>query len=275
MIRVSRRARPDLPREPRSRLLAACRVQYSIVPDDWMPPDAMTSPPAGLVNLYKPVGRSSAHYVYRLRRVFGLRKIGHAGTLDPFADGVLLACVGRATKLVECLMDLPKCYRTTLRLGVTNATFDPEQPFEAVPGASDPGEAAIQGCIDGLVGLVDQVPPAFSAIRTGGVQSYTRARKGRAVELPARLVRIDRIVILEYGWPRLALEIQCGRGTYIRSLARDIGASLGCGACCETLTRTAVGPFTVDAAIRLEAGDEAVRAALIGVEQVAERIGAA
>lgn len=237
-----------------------------------MPLDKTTSAPAGVVNLYKPVGRSSAHYVYRLRRIFGLRKIGHAGTLDPFADGVLLACIGRATKLVERLMDLPKCYRTTLRLGVTNETFDPEQPFATVPGASDPGEAAVRRCIEGLVGLVDQVPPAYSAIRTGGVQSYTRARQGRAAEPPARPVRIDRVDMLGYDWPQLKLEIQCGRGTYIRSIARDIGVLLGCGACCETLTRTAVGPFTVDAAVRLESGDEAVRAALTGVEQVVEWI---
>ncbi|MBK8267204.1 MAG: tRNA pseudouridine(55) synthase TruB [Planctomycetes bacterium] len=227
---------------------------------------------SGVVNLYKPAGRSSAHYVYRLRRVFGIRKVGHAGTLDPFADGVLLACLGRATKLVEKLMELPKHYRTTLRLGVTNETFDPEHPFVDVPVSEPPGESALGACLAGMVGNVMQIPPNFSAIRVGGVQSYVRARKGKSVELAARPVRIDRIDLLHYEWPRATLDIHCGRGTYIRAIARDIGEALKCGACCETLTRMAVGPFKVGDSARLESGDEGVRGALVSVEEVTSRL---
>ncbi|HWL93234.1 MAG TPA: tRNA pseudouridine(55) synthase TruB [Phycisphaerae bacterium] len=229
---------------------------------------------AGIVNLYKPAGRSSAQYVYRLRRVFGVRKIGHAGTLDPFADGVLIACIGGATKLVERLMNLPKTYRTTLRLGVTNETFDSEKPFIEVAGAIAPTEQQIRTVLGGLCGEIQQVPPAFSAIRVGGVQSYERARRGAAVDLQARAVRVHRIDLVSYEWPRLTLEIACGRGTYIRAIARDVGAALACGAVCETLTRTAVGPFTIEKSARLEAGDDAVRASLLPIEAAVRMLGA-
>ncbi|MBX3394408.1 MAG: tRNA pseudouridine(55) synthase TruB [Phycisphaerae bacterium] len=236
------------------------------------PKTILAIPTDGLVNLYKPIGRSSAHYVYRLRRIFGVRKVGHAGTLDPFADGVLLGCVGRATKLVERLMSLRKRYRTTLRLGVTNETFDPERPFEPVPHAVAPDERAIREFLLTLIGTVAQVPPTFSAVRVGGVQSYERARKGRPLELAARPVRIDRLELVSYAWPRCVIEIDCGRGTYIRAIARDLGTALGCGAVCETLTRTAVGPFDSDTAVRLEAGDDAVRRSILTIDAVESAI---
>lgn len=238
------------------------------------PQTILAIPTDGAVNLYKPTGRSSAHYVYRLRRIFGVRKIGHAGTLDPFADGVLLGCVGRATKLVERLMALRKHYRTTLRLGVTNETFDPERPFEPVNDAVVPTEEAIREFLNAMTGTIDQVPPAFSAVRVGGVQSYERARKGRSIELAARPVRIDRMELISYAWPHCVIDIDCGRGTYIRAIARDLGAALGCGAVCETLTRTAVGPFRSDSAVRLEAGDDAVRSSIWSIKAVESAIAA-
>ncbi|HKQ48820.1 MAG TPA: tRNA pseudouridine(55) synthase TruB [Phycisphaerae bacterium] len=233
------------------------------------PPDL----PAGLVNLYKPVGKSSANYVYRLRPIFGLKKVGHAGTLDPFADGVLIACIGKGTRLVERLMELPKRYRTTLRLGVTNETFDTERPADPVAGATPPPIESIRSVLRRLTGEIQQVPPAFSAMRVGGVLSYKLAKKGRAVPHAPRPITIYGSTIEDYAWPLLSLDINCGRGTYIRAMARDLGDALGCGAICEQLRREAIGPFTVDDSIRLDqASPEAVRAALIAVPDAIARI---
>jgi tRNA pseudouridine55 synthase len=207
---------------------------------------------SGILNLYKPVGKSSAFYVYLLRGILGVRKVGHAGSLDPFADGVLLACIGKGTKLVERLMSLPKRYRTTLRLGVTNATFDTERPFEPVPDAKPVDRSAIEAVLAKMVGEVEQVPPSFSAMRIGGVSAYKLAKHGKPTPLEPRTVRIDEIKVLNYAWPLLTLEIACGRGTDIREIARDFGAAFGYGACCETLTRLAVGPFRIEDAVRME-----------------------
>lgn len=220
--------------------------------------------PCGAVNLYKPRGWTSAKYVYRLRPIFGLRKIGHAGTLDPFADGVIVGCVGGATRWVERIMAMPKRYRTTLRLGVTNETFDPEQPFRDVPGAQPPTREAIDAAVAAMRGDVMQTPPDYSAMRVGGRFSYQRVKAGETVRHEPRPIRIDSIDVLAYEWPRLELNIACGRGTYIRAIARDLGTVLECGAVCELLTRTAVGPFEISASVDLTRSDpEAVRAALV------------
>ncbi|MFQ5430704.1 MAG: tRNA pseudouridine(55) synthase TruB, partial [Phycisphaerae bacterium] len=225
-------------------------------------------PIAGIVILNKPVGASSAQYVYRLRPILGVRKVGHAGTLDPFAEGVLLGCVGRGTRLVESLMALPKHYRTTLRLGVTNETFDTERPFESVTGAVPLSRSVVEAAVGRFAGEIDQVPPDFSAVKVGGVAGYRLAKRGLAVRHKARRTRIDRIEIIEYAWPTLCLEVACGRGTYIRAIARDLGERLGCGACCETLTRAAVGPFTLDRAVRLEtATPQEVCSALLPLDE--------
>lgn len=228
---------------------------------------------SGLMNVFKPIGRSSARFVYRLRPILGVKKVGHAGTLDPFADGVLIACVGRATKLVERIMDLPKVYRTVIQLGVTNETFDTERPFEPVAGAMPVSREAVEAVIAQLIGRIEQVPPIFSAIRVGGVFSYNLANRGKSVELTARPVVVHGIRINSYAWPRLDLTIECGRGTYIRAIARDLGERLACGGVCETLRREAVGPFRSEDAINLdESGGEQVRAALIPLDKAVELI---
>ena len=235
--------------------------------------DTQTDAPAGIVNLYKPPGRSSAKYVYRLRRVFGIRKVGHAGTLDPFADGVLLGCVGRATKLVERLMSLPKHYRTTLRLGVTNDTYDTERPFVPVPAAKPLPRGLVEQAVAEFVGEIEQVPPIFSAIKIRGVPSYRLAQRGDAVPQKARRVRVHHVGVLDYCWPSLRLEIHCGRGTYIRAIARDLGERLGCGACCEALTRTAIGPFSIEQAVNLDTTPQhAAQAALVPIADALRRI---
>jgi len=222
----------------------------------------------GVINLYKPTGVSSAKHAYRLRPIVGTRKVGHAGALDPFADGVLVVAIGRATKLIERLMGLPKLYRTTLRLGVTNATFDPEQPFEPVPVASPPSPQRVAELLGQFVGLIDQAPPPFSAVKIGGRPAYRMAARGQQVRLKPRQVRVYRVEILGYEYPELQLEVQCGRGTYIRALARDIGSALGTGACCQSLRRLAVGPFDIPRSVRLgEADVQQVCARVIGPDE--------
>ncbi len=235
--------------------------------------DTHSQTPAGVVNLCKPVGASSARYVYRLRPIFGIRKVGHAGTLDPFASGVLVGCVGRATKLVERLMCLPKHYRTTIRLGVTNETYDTEQPFQPVPDVCPPSRKLLDDVLRGFVGRVEQVPPAFSAVKIKGIPSYRLAQRGHAVPRKATLTEIKRPVVLDYEWPKLELDVHCGRGTYIRAIARDLGERLACGACCETLTRMAVGPFRIEQAVDIGAtADSVVLDALIPIDEAVRRM---
>ncbi len=221
----------------------------------------------GIINLLKPVGASSAQYVYKLRPIFGVRRVGHAGSLDPFAEGVLIGCVGRATKLVERLMGLPKRYAVTLRLGVTNQTFDTEQPFEPVAGAAPVSRRQVEEAAAEFIGCIPQVPPSFSAIRVNGRFSYHLAKEGKAVELAARNVHIHRLHLEEYEWPTLKLAILCGRGTYVRAIARDLGRRLACGAVCERLIREAVGPFEIESSVELRScPPETVRAALLPID---------
>ncbi len=233
-------------------------------------------PVDGVITLYKPTVYTSARYAYRLRPILGEKRVGHAGTLDPFADGVLVACVGKATKLVERLMALPKTYAATFRLGVTNATFDPEYPLEPVAGAADPGMDRIAAVLATMVGEIEQIPPVYSAVKIRGKPAYERARRAAGKDGPTeplpirpRPVRIDSIEIKNYRWPDVDIVIHCGRGTYIRAIARDLGVALGCGAVCTALTRSAVGPFKTEDAVDLRsAAPEQVRAALRSIDEV-------
>lgn len=206
----------------------------------------------GLINLYKPVGLTSAKALYRVRKVVRQRKSGHAGTLDPLAEGVLLLCLGRGTKLVERLMDLPKVYRAAARLDVTSASFDSDSPLEAVPVEAPPTEEAVRAVAAGFEGRIEQVPPAISALKIGGRPAYKLARAGREVALAARVVQVYWVHVHHYSWPELDFEVACGRGTYVRSLIRDLGAALGVGGCLTKLIRRAVGPFTAENAWMLE-----------------------
>lgn len=235
----------------------------------------------GVINLFKPAGLLSARYAYRLRPILGEKRVGHAGTLDPFADGVLVVCLGKATKLVERLMGLPKTYAATLRLGITNATFDPEHEFEPVPGAADPGRPAVERALAAMTGEIEQTPPDYSAVKIQGKPAYLRARRAAARKEPTaplaikpRPVRIDAIEIVDYRWPELQIVIRCGRGTYIRAIARDLGTSLRCGAVCTALRRSAVGPFTIENATDLRnAPRETVRAAVLPIDAALHLLG--
>ena len=209
----------------------------------------------GVINLDKPAGLTSARAVDRVKRLLPRgTKIGHAGTLDPFATGVLLLLVGRATKACERLMDAPKQYQTTVKLGATTATDDLESPevlTEPLP-QEPPAPADIAAAVGTSVGEILQRPPAYSAMKVAGRRAYDLARRGTSVVLEPRPVRVYGIDILEYAWPLLRLRIDCGRGTYIRSIARDLGQALGTGGYLTQLRRTRIGDFVVDSAVTLE-----------------------
>ena len=205
----------------------------------------------GILVLDKPAGVSSAGVLNRAKRLIPRgTKIGHAGTLDPFATGVLLALVGRATKSCERLMDQPKRYDATVRLGGTTATDDPESAEVPWPGAAPVDLAAVAAVIPRFVGRVMQRPPAFSAMKVAGRRAYDLARGGVEVVLPPRAVTVYGLAVLSYEWPLLRLRVDCGRGTYVRAIARDLGEVLDVGAHLTELRRTRVGPFDVAEAVR-------------------------
>jgi len=208
----------------------------------------------GVINLDKPPGLTSARAVGVVKRLLprGI-KIGHAGTLDPFATGVLLLLVGRATRSCERLMDAPKQYEATVRLGATTATDDPESPETLAPEpVRRPSPAAVSAAVQKFVGDILQRPPAFSAMKVEGRRAYDLARGGKPVHLDARPVRVYGIEVLDYEWPLLRLRIDCGRGTYIRSIARDLGVALGTGGYLTRLRRTRIGNFEAAAGTTLE-----------------------
>ncbi|HWE01177.1 MAG TPA: tRNA pseudouridine(55) synthase TruB [Tepidisphaeraceae bacterium] len=210
--------------------------------------------PFGIINLDKPAGISSARAVSRVKRLLprGV-KIGHAGTLDPFATGILLLLVGKATKLCEELMDSAKRYEAVIKLGAGTATDDPESPELAVAGVEPCGRQAVADALTTFVGNISQRPPAFSAMKVNGRRAYDLARKGNAVEMQPRIVRVDSIEMIDYQWPFVKVRIDCGRGTYIRSIARDLGAALGVGGHLTQLRRTRSGRFTIAESVTLEA----------------------
>lgn len=228
-----------------------------------------TTSTAGLIVLNKPVGITSAKAVYRVRKITGVRKSGHAGTLDPAADGVLVLCLGRATKLVEAIMDQPKVYRAAARLDVTSHSFDADSPLAPVETAEPPPGEGIREALAAFEGRIEQVPPAISAIKIGGRPAYELARKNLAPELKPRPVTVYWLHLHGYEWPSMNFEMCCGRGTYVRALIRDLGRRLCTGGCLTALTRTAVGPFVLDQAFtfeQLEAQSDPL-AALIPLER--------
>jgi tRNA pseudouridine55 synthase len=203
----------------------------------------------GLLNLNKPIGVTSRDVVDLIARPLRKIKVGHAGTLDPLASGVLVVCVGPATRLIEYVQRMPKTYRARVRLGATSDTDDADGMVVEAVDPPVPSEAELRSALDAQVGTIDQVPPGYSAIKVAGQRAYDLARAGQEVALKARPVTITRVELLAYDWPHAELEIDCGSGTYIRSIARDVGQALGCGGLIEVLTRTRIGPFAIEDAI--------------------------
>ena len=205
-----------------------------------------------VLNLDKPEGITSQDAVIRVKRLLGAKKAGHAGTLDPLATGVLLVCLGEATKITRFLTDLPKEYATTLKLGERTDTFDAEgKIIEKKEGFSVTGPQ-VEQVLEKFRGRIKQTPPMYSAIKVSGKPLYKLARKGITVERPMREVDIYELSMLELAPPFLKLRVSCSKGTYIRSLAEDIGLALGVGAHVAQLRRTGIGDFRVEEAARLE-----------------------
>lgn len=206
----------------------------------------------GIVNIYKEKGYTSHDVVAVLRKVVGQKKIGHTGTLDPDATGVLPVCLGRATKVCELLTDHDKTYEALLLLGKTTDTQDisGEVLEERDPG--DLTEEEVHSCIESFIGEYDQIPPMYSALKVNGKKLYELAREGKTVERKSRKVQIHGIRILEMNLPHVRMEVDCSKGTYIRTLCHDIGEKLQVGGCMEELERTKVGRFLKEDAVTLD-----------------------
>jgi tRNA pseudouridine55 synthase len=206
----------------------------------------------GALLLDKPVGLSSNAALQRAKRIFGAQKAGHAGTLDPLASGLLLVVFGEATKFAGPLLEADKEYLATLKLGETTATGDAEgEVLQRRP--AEVSDAALKAALERFRGEIDQIPPMYSALKSGGVPLYTLARRGQTIERPARRVRITTLELLAHAGERVELRVRCTKGTYIRTLAEDIGETLGTGAHLTGLRRTASGGFRVESAASLEA----------------------
>lgn len=205
----------------------------------------------GIINVYKESGYTSHDVVARLRGIFHQKKIGHTGTLDPDAEGVLPVCLGKATKICEYLTEKDKTYRCVLLLGITTDTQDiTGKVIETKPVSVS--ENDVVNMIDTFVGTYGQIPPMYSALKVNGKKLYELAREGKVIERKARRVTIHKIQIEDVILPRITLEVTCSKGTYIRTLCHDIGQKLLCGGCMENLIRTRVSGFKIEDSVTLK-----------------------
>jgi tRNA pseudouridine55 synthase len=212
----------------------------------------------GVLLVNKPSGPTSHDVVDEARRALGIKRVGHAGTLDPFADGLLVILVGRATRLAEYLTGYDKAYRARVRLGVTTDTDDGTGAVLEEIAVAEFSVEEIESVLARFEGKIRQRVPVYSAVKVDGERLYRRARRGAGVNAPVREVEIYSISTVEYDPPEITFEVKCSSGTYVRALARDIGDALGCGAHLVALTRTRVGPYKLAGAIsvgELQAGD--------------------
>ena len=224
-----------------------------------MQPNAKPPVANGFINLFKPPGITSMDALRQIKRITGQRyKVGHGGTMDPLARGVLPVCFGQATRLMDHIVGGVKRYRVEITLGVTTSTYDAEGELVNTRDARRVTEAMVQESLQPWIGVVQQTPPMYSAIKVDGKRLYKLARAGIEIERKARPVEIHGIQILEFATPKLVLEVECGKGTYIRSLAHDVGDALGCGGHVADLERILCGGFPVEESVTLEQLEEAV-----------------
>lgn len=207
--------------------------------------------PSGIFVVDKPAEMSSAKLVAVLKKALGVKKMGHTGTLDPFATGVMLCCVNKATKLSQFLMNSTKTYEAVLVLGTETDTQDATGQTVQVSDRSDVTEAAIRGAAAQFIGDIEQIPPVFSALKHNGTPLYRLARQGKPVQKPARLVHISALDILRIDLPLVQFRVSCSAGTYVRTLCADIGSALGCGGHLKTLVRTESGGFRLSEALSM------------------------
>ncbi len=213
----------------------------------------------GVLNIYKEPGYTSHDVVAKLRGIVGQKKIGHTGTLDPDAEGVLCVCLGAATRICDMITDATKEYEATLLLGVRTDTLDTsgqvleERPTDGIT------EEALRKCIESFAGEIEQIPPMYSAIKVGGKKLYEIARSGETIERKARKVTIHSIDIIKIDLPECVMRVNCSKGTYIRTLCDDIGNKLGCGGCMKHLVRIGVGRFDVSDSLKLSEVEKIVK----------------
>ena len=207
---------------------------------------------AGVLIIDKAKGPTSHDIVASLRRILHMRKIGHCGTLDPLATGVLVVCLGRYTRLNRWLSGADKSYEAKIELGATSPTGDAQGQITPLEGADPPDLATVERALERFVGVQQQQPPVYSAIKIDGVPSYKRARRGEEVKLRPRQITIHGIERIQYDYPELTLRVNCSSGTYIRSLAMDLGSALGTGAYLADLRRISVGRLDLATALTLE-----------------------
>lgn len=212
-----------------------------------------TIPSTGFILINKPLKLSSHTVVSRLRKISGIKKIGHAGTLDPLATGLLILAIGREyTKKIDQYVKLDKEYVAEIFFGAESETYDREGEIKNTYSGTRIKKKIIRQALDKWQGEVKQVPPIFSAKKIKGQKLYNLARQGKEIEIPSHLVKISKIKILKYRWPILKIKISCGSGTYIRSLAHDLGRDLNCGAYLYSLSRTKIGKNKLSRAIKLD-----------------------
>ena len=227
----------------------------------------------GIINVYKEKGFTSHDVVAKMRGILGQRKIGHTGTLDPAAEGVLPVCAGKGTKLCDMLTDHDKTYRAVLLLGTETDTEDTTGTVLETKDTSGLTENEVQDVVFSFIGDYAQVPPMYSALKVDGKKLYELAREGKTVERKPRPVHFYQIEILEINLPLVRYRVVCSKGTYIRTLCHDMGEKLGCGAAMESLVRTKVGKFELKDAITLAQAEEAVKSEAIqdkvlGIEEI-------
>ncbi len=210
----------------------------------------------GFLVIDKPSGMTSHDVVQRVRRWAGQRRVGHLGTLDPLATGVLPVALGEATKLSQMLTHGSKGYLGRVRLGIETTTYDREGEVLRETDGPWPSEEELRKTLETFVGEIEQVPPPYSAVKTGGQAAYRRARRGEEVKLEPRKVTISRLELIDYDPPSFSIDVDCSAGTYLRALAHDLGKRLGIGAHLWELVRTKSGPFTIDQSIPLDELDK-------------------
>ena len=204
----------------------------------------------GIFNINKPIGVTSTEVVRKIKKLTGIKKVGHAGTLDPLASGVLPICVGKATRIIEYLIDQDRSYRGIINLGIETDTFDKEGSIVSENnGYKIPSRVEIINALALFIGDIQQIPPMYSAIKINGERLYDLARKGVNLELKSRPVKVFDISLLDWNNPSLDIEIHCGKGFYVRSLANDLGRELGTGAYLNRLIRLKHGSFSIENSI--------------------------
>lgn len=219
----------------------------------------------GIINVNKPKGITSFDVVREIKKIAGTKKVGHTGTLDPLATGVLPVCIGKATKLVDFIMDNYKVYKATMKLGIVTDTLDTEGK-ELARFDVNVNDDEIKNAIMSFVGEIYQIPPMYSALKVNGKKLYELARQGIEIEREKRKINIYHINIINIEVPYVTFEVKCSKGTYIRSLCHDIGEKLGCGAIMSDLTRTANGSFTLENSATLETLKEDFKPYVIDME---------